>query len=485
MIRLDGVSYRYAFHETAAIDNLSLSVDPGEVVLVTGASGCGKSTLIRLINGLCPHFFKGTLTGEVRVDGKKTTESSIQNLARDVGTVFQDPEMQFFALQVEDELAFAHEWRGTSREEIAEIVHRSSSAMGISAFLDSSIHDLSEGQKQKVAIASALSLNPGVLIFDEPTANLDPESTLELAQQFSKLQQQGMAILVVDHRLYWLEDVATKVAVMEAGKIVQEGDFSILQDSEFCRRYGLRKSRVADCRKQLAPPPENGELVVRDLVFSYKKSMWRSSAIEKEVFSGISFSFDLGITAIVGDNGQGKTTLARLLTGLLKMESGRMELSGQRVEAKDILRLSSIVLQNTDHQLHMSTVARELEMAAGGGEAGATNPEKLQKLLTEINLDHLADRHPQSLSGGEKQRLVIACGLAKKPKILILDEPTSGLDGGNMQRIVAIIRRAAEQGCIVLLITHDLELLEQVAECALHLPVRSSGGEKTNKQERT
>ncbi|PID71504.1 MAG: ABC transporter [Desulfobulbus propionicus] len=477
MIRLDGVSYRYAFHETFAIDNLSLSVDPEEIVLVTGASGCGKSTLIRLINGLCPHFFKGTLTGEVRVNGKNTAESSIQQLARDVGTVFQDPELQFFALQVDDELAFAHEWRGESREEIAEIVKRSASAMGISEFLDSSIHDLSEGQKQKLAIASALSLNPGVLIFDEPTANLDPESTLELAQQLAELQRQGMAILVVDHRLYWLEGIATKVVVMEAGKIVKEGEFSILRDGEFCRRYGLRKSKVEDCRTQLAPPPEDGELVVRDLFFSYKKSMWRSSSVKKEVFSGVSCSFGFGITAIVGDNGQGKTTLARLLTGLLKMESGRMELFGQRVEAKDTLKLSSIVLQNTDHQLHMSTVAKELEMAAGGGKAGTKSQGELKELLAEINLEHLADRHPQSLSGGEKQRLVIACGLAKKPKILILDEPTSGLDGGNMQRIVAIIERAAEQGCIILLITHDLELLELVAERALHLPMSNSGRE--------
>ncbi len=481
MIHLDQVSYKYAFHDRAAIDNVSLSVAPGEIVLVTGPSGCGKSTLIRLINGLCPHFFKGNLSGQITVNGIPTATSSITEIARNVGTVFQDPELQFFALQVEDELAFAHEWRNTPREEISQIIRESAATMGIEEFLGSSIHDLSEGQKQKLAIASVLSLHPKVLIFDEPTANLDPESTLELAQHFVALQRQGMAILVVDHRLYWLEDIASRVVVMNSGKIVAEGSFSILKDEEFCHHQGLRKSTVHDCRKQLSPPPANGELQVRELSFSYKKKMWRQDSTEKEIFNKVSFCFSQGVTAIIGDNGQGKTTLARLITGLLKMQDGEIELDGQQVTTKEILRLSSIVLQNTDHQLHMNTVLKELEMASGGGKTGKADHQAIQDLLAAINLTHLADRHPQSLSGGEKQRLVIACGLAKKPRILILDEPTSGLDGGNMERIVRIIHQAAEQGCIILLITHDLELLEKVTEHALHLPIQQTNNTISNK----
>ncbi|PIE73109.1 MAG: ABC transporter [Deltaproteobacteria bacterium] len=472
MIRLEKVCYSYAFHETPAIDDLSLSVEPGELVLITGASGCGKSTLIRLINGLCPHFFKGTLTGDVVIDGKNTKGLGIQEIARDVGTVFQDPELQFFALQVEDELAFAHEWRGISREEIVRTVEDNASAMGISDLLDSSIHALSEGQKQKLAIASVLSLQPKVLVFDEPTANLDPESTLELAKRFAELREQGFAILVVDHRLYWLEDVATRVVVMQSGRIVKEGDFSMLHDSDFCCRYGLRKSKVEDCREQLLPSLERAELTVKNLSFAYKKGKWRGKSAGKTVFADVSFAISNGITAIIGDNGQGKTTLARLLTGLLKMQEGSIVLHGNQVQAKEILKRSSIVLQNTDHQLHMNTVLKELEMAASGGKAGSADLQTLTKLLADINLGHLVDRHPQSLSGGEKQRLVIACGLAKMPEILILDEPTSGLDGGNMERIAEMIRRAAERGCIVLLITHDLELLEKVAQKALHLPIQ-------------
>ncbi len=472
MIYLENVSYSYAFQDQPAIKDLSLVVEPGELVLVTGASGCGKSTLIRLINGLCPHFFKGTLHGKVTVANKNTAKSSILELVQDVGTVFQDPEQQFFALQVEDELAFAHEWRGTRREEIAKIVEQSASSMRLEHLLDASIHDLSEGQKQKIAIASALSLHPKVLIFDEPTANLDPESTLDLAKQFAELRQQGLAILVVDHRLYWLEDIASRVVVMEAGTIVQQGDFSILEDPDFRSRYGLRQQRVSDCRQKLASPPEDGELAVEHLSFSYKKNRGKPDAPARPLFTDVSFTLGPGVTAIIGDNGQGKTTLARLLTGLLKMQDGSISLGGRKLRAKDILKRASIILQNTDHQLHMNTVSKELEMAANACKSVDVDKAMLETLLTDINLGHLADRHPQSLSGGEKQRLVIACGLAKKPEILILDEPTSGLDGGNMERIAVMIEQVAAKGCFVLLITHDLELLERVAERALHLPIQ-------------
>lgn len=470
MIRLNSVTYSYPFQKKAAVVNLSLTVAEGEIVLVTGASGCGKSTLIRLINGLCPHFFKGELSGKIEIDGSDTATSSIQDIAENVGTVFQDPELQFFALGVEDELAFAHEWRGKSQKEIGQAVETSAQSMELGELLGSSIHDLSEGQKQKVAIASILSLNPKVLVFDEPTANLDPESTLELARQLIELKKKGLAILVVDHRLYWLEGVIDRVVVMEAGGIVKEGPFTILEENEFCTRYGLRKSHVNDCRG-LLPAAAGKELVVNDLGFTYTKSGWHGDGEEKTIFDRISFSIGKGVTGLIGNNGQGKTTLARLLTGLLKMQRGTLQLHGRELSAKKLLRHTSIILQNTDHQLHMNSVIDELAMAASGGKSGMVDKNSLQKVLDDFNLGQLAGRHPQSLSGGEKQRLVIACGMVKMPEILILDEPTSGLDGRNMARIAAMIEQAAAQETIVLLITHDLELLENVATQALQLPI--------------
>ena len=177
MIRFERVTYTYPFQTCPAVSDISFSVRPGELVLCTGASGCGKSTLMRLANGLCPHYFQGTLEGRVLIGGEPTDARPINAIAREVGTLFQDPEQQFFALNVEDELAFAHEWQGVSPEAIAAKIDEAARAFRLGPILSSSIHELSEGQKQKVGLASILSQGPRALILDEPSANLDPEAT--------------------------------------------------------------------------------------------------------------------------------------------------------------------------------------------------------------------------------------------------------------------------------------------------------------------
>lgn len=223
MIRFENVTYTYPFQTRPAVSDISFSVRPGELVLCTGASGCGKSTLMRLANGLCPHYFQGALEGRVLIGGEPTDARPINVIAREVGTLFQDPEQQFFALNVEDELAFAHEWQGVSPEDIAAKIDEAARAFRLGPILSSSIHELSEGQKQKVGLASILSQGPRALILDEPSANLDPEATEDLARKLAELKARGMAILVVDHRLYWLEGIADRVLVMREGRILLNG----------------------------------------------------------------------------------------------------------------------------------------------------------------------------------------------------------------------------------------------------------------------
>lgn len=191
MIRFERVTYTYPFQTCPAVSDISFSVRPGELVLCTGASGCGKSTLMRLANGLCPHYFQGTLEGRVLIGGEPTDARPINAIAREVGTLFQDPEQQFFALNVEDELAFAHEWQGVSPESIAAKIDEAARAFRLGPILSSSIHELSEGQKQKVGLASILSQGPRALILDEPSANLDPEATEDLARQARRTQGAG------------------------------------------------------------------------------------------------------------------------------------------------------------------------------------------------------------------------------------------------------------------------------------------------------
>ena len=457
MIRFERVTYTYPFQTCPAVSDISFSVRPGELVLCTGASGCGKSTLMRLANGLCPHYFQGTLEGRVLIGGEPTDARPINAIAREVGTLFQDPEQQFFALNVEDELAFAHEWQGVSPEAIAAKIDEAARAFRLGPILSSSIHELSEGQKQKVGLASILSQGPRALILDEPSANLDPEATEDLACKLAELKERGMAILVVDHRLYWLEGIADRVLVMREGRIAERGGFDLLYDDALRGRCGLRAARIddprrtlPDCAEELLEPGEGG-LAVSGLRFAYSG--------KPALFDGVDVSIPAGVTALIGDNGTGKTTLARLLTGLNAAQEGRFAIAGQPVPASKLLSRVGIVLQNADHQLHMKTVRQELEVSLSLAGCGA---DDVPGLLSLFALEGLAERHPQSLSGGEKQRLVIACAFAKRPDVLILDEPTSGLDGRNMRRIA--------DAC-VLVITHDLELMGLSCARALRLPL--------------
>ena len=480
MIRFDNVTYTYPFQTTPAVENISFSVQPGELVLCTGVSGCGKSTLMRLANGLCPHYYKGTLDGAVYVAGVPTTLRQLHELADDVGTLFQNPEEQFFALTVEDELVFAHEWRDRSAEEIDERLEGITHDFNLKSVLASSVHELSEGQKQKVGLASVLSQYPRAIILDEPTANLDPEATLELASSLDRLKKRGIAILVVDHRLYWLRHVADRVLVMERGRIAEKGSFALLEDDTLRARYGLRRAVVVDVRDSLPdtgnalPNGVTARLGVSGLSFAYPG--------KEPLFRNASCTLGVDVTAVIGDNGTGKTTLARLMTGLNKPEAGSFSLDGVLLTPDALLRKSSIVLQNADHQLYMRSVFEEVAMCirmASGVPFSRKNSDDLDNavrgLLERFGLESLAERHPQSLSGGEKQRLVIACAVAKEPTVLILDEPTSGLDGANMGRIAVALESCTARGACVLVITHDLELMAAVCTSALRLPLDAAG----------
>lgn len=476
MIEFKNVSYTYANTQTPAVSNINFTVASGELKLVTGASGCGKTTLMRLTNGLCPQIYGGRLEGSVTVAGLNVSETPVADLSEVIGTLFQDPEEQFFALNAGDEIAFALRSRSFDPKDVLERTLKAARKLGIEELLTRDIHALSEGQKQKVGLAAILALGPKTLIFDEPSANLDPEATQALARTILELKKEGAAILVVDHRLYWLKDAADAVIVMSQGRIVTEMPFAGLYDDDFRARWGLRKAEVSDVRRTLprvevtsqeTTPKAHGVFSASRIHFAYGD--------EHIIFDGKSFAVGQGVTALVGDNGTGKTTLARILTGLNKAQ-GNFYIGDQEVGAEGVMPFAGLVLQNADHQLQMRTVAEEVEGAIVAGRVGASkakgwrrlaamrpSPEdkaRVHEILTSLNLLALAERHPQSLSGGEKQRLVIACAVAKSPAILILDEPTSGLDGANMAAIARLMREQADAGRAVFLVTHDLELLE-------------------------
>lgn len=482
MIKFDNVSYRYPFQKNWAVKNLNLEVLPGKVLLVTGVSGCGKTTLMRLANGLCPHYYAGEILGHVTVFGEDSQKASVSAISDKVGTLFQDPEDQFFALNVKDEMGFALKVSGTAPSVVNERIEQVSQRLSIENLLSHSISALSEGQKQRVALGEILVSEPQALILDEPSANLDPEATDRLAQELLRLKQAGFAILVVDHRLHWLSHVADEVIVMQHGEIKERGPFAILEDAGMRKRYGLREARVEDVRNTLpekhVPSPI---LKTADLTFDYEKANHHSKLAKfKKLFKGnskntndillknIHFEVGSGITALIGENGSGKTTLARLITGL-NVGTGALYLNGQQTSANQLLKHTGLVLQNADHQLQMQSVREEIHACLFAAGQSQSSEETIDVLLKTFSLEELADRHPQSLSGGQKQRLVIACAMAKNPDILILDEPTSGLDGANMKRVADALKEQANRGKAVLLITHDLELLALCADQALRM----------------
>ncbi len=458
MLRFSFVTYTYPHAASPAVRDISFSLAPGEALLCTGRSGCGKSTLTRLANGLAPHSLRGVMSGEVRLAGQSTLDTTPAKLAEQAGTLFQDPESQFFALTVGDELALALQWHGWDAEQVERAVGESARLLGIENLLGHTVFGLSEGQKQKVALASLLAARPRLLVLDEPTANLDPESTAELARILSGLKAQGIALFIVDHRLHWMRDLADKVLVLDEGRVAAEGAFSLLDDASLRARHGLRAAEVPDPRSLLPEARRDGFsdfFACRELCFAYPKGA--------PVFADLNLSFVPGsITALVGENGAGKTTLARLLTGLERPQGGSVPAGGKAVKPRKLARYAQVVLQNAGHQLRMRSVAAELDDAARGALAASERPASVRECLEAYGLKALAQRHPQSLSGGEKQRLAVACAAIRRPRMLILDEPTSGLDGENMRRMAKSMQRAAGEGACLLVITHDLELMDLV-----------------------
>jgi len=466
MIKLENVSYSYPFRKEVVLKNVNCEISKGETVLFTGPSGCGKSTLMRVMNGLIPHFFQGDLDGIVEVNEIDNLKREVPNIAKEIGTLFQDPEQQFFTLDVESELAFGHEQCGVEPKKIQQIITATADELGISHILKSSIFETSEGEKQKTALGTVLSMKPGIILLDEPTANLDPQATIELGKIISKLKEDGMTIIIVDHKLYWLQVFIDRVFILDKGGIAEEGKVEVLHDKTIMDKYGLRQTDISALRSIISKIPDvrvNNEASVKieDLTFAYRN--------KPPIFEKCSFGFPKGkVTAIIGSNGCGKTTLARILTGLNKVKSGNITIDGKAVSTKELVRRAGLVFQNSDHQLFMNTVKKEL-LTSGRHLQKRERESRSSDLLTHFNLAEFADAHPQSLSGGQKQRLVIACALMKNPDILILDEPTSGLDGKNMQIISHVLRETAKFGACVIVITHDLELIATTCDYKLNL----------------
>lgn len=456
MITICDVSFTYSGSETDGIRRINLEISKGECILLCGRSGCGKTTLTRLINGLIPAFYAGTLTGSVRIENQAVAELPLYKIAQRVGSVFQNPRTQFFNVDTDSEIAFGIENEGRPQERLIQRVRQTAEELHIENLRGRNIFELSGGEKQKIAFASVYAMNPDIYVLDEPSSNLDSESIAALQSYIRNIKAQGKTVIVAEHRLYYLTGIADKIVYMEKGEIAgifTPAEFKSLSP-ETRHRMGLRAADLSEVRPDCAldaAAVQNGTAHERLELEVKNVSLYRK---KKLILQNLSFSARAGeIIAITGANGAGKTTFVRALCGLHKETAGSFLWNGNALKPKDRLKRAYMVMQDVNYQLFAESVEAECSFGLK-----AVKAESIEAALDALHLSALRSRHPLSLSGGQKQRVAVAAGQVSGKPLLVFDEPTSGLDYDSMAQVSGLIRSLAAHR-IIFIVTHDYEFI--------------------------
>lgn len=476
MINFKNVSFSYSGeHGTGdGVFEIDLTIKDGEFVVLCGESGCGKTTVTRLINGLAPHFYEGEMSGSVMIDDVCVNTENLSDIAALTGSVFQNPKSQFFNLDTTGELVFGCENLGIPREQIQQRLEKTKRDLQLDNLMDRDIFELSGGEKQQIACASCYTADPRVFVLDEPSSNLDKRAIQRLHRMLVKIKAAGKTVVIAEHRLYYLMDVADRFIYMRSGKIERiftRDEMKALSESDLTA-LGLRltnmQSLAALARKENAAretpvkgstPPETQPvskpaLEALDVTCGYGST--RVLDIERLALP------EHSIVALIGDNGSGKSTFAQALAGLIP-SNGSIAVGGAYLTAEERSKRSFMVMQDVNRQLFADSVLEEVMMNTGASAADA------EAVLARLGILALKDRHPASLSGGQKQRTAIASALCAKKDLLIFDEPTSGLDRRGMERFGSLLRDLQTSAAISLVITHDPELIMSCCTHILHI----------------
>ena len=456
MIELKNVSFCYEDSKNG-VTNINLQIQSGECVVLTGPSGGGKTTITRIINGLIPGFYQGELHGQIFLNEEKISDLPVYKVGEKVGSIFQNPKSQFFSSDLKGEVAFACENYGFSNDEIRERTEKSIDVFNLTHLEKNSLDTLSSGEKQRVAVASVYALNPNVYVCDEPTSNLDNDGIVILLNTLKKLKEEGKTLIIAEHRLSWLIEIADRYFYVSNGTIHWEKTPMQMTDlaASDIEKYGLRsldnKIEISNCNNSHS---NNISLFTKKLSFKKKN---------KTIFHNQNIQLLKGeITALIGSNGIGKSSLAMVLTGLQHQNNGEIFIEKRKASARKRRKTIWYSANDTSTQFFTNSVTEELLL-----NAKHTNEmlEKARSLLKTLCLYEYKDVHPATLSGGQKQRLSIACGILSEREIMIFDEPTSGLDGKNMRIIADVLRKISTKDNItILVITHDMEFSNLVAD---------------------
>ena len=457
--------------------------------MLLGSSGAGKSTLIHALAGVLGDEEDGEPTGDLLVDGRRPGEARGR-----VGLVLQDPDSQVVMARVGDDVAFGCENLGLPRDLIWPRVREALSDVGLDLPLHHPSSALSGGQKQRLALAGVLAMRPGLLLLDEPTANLDPAGVIEVRDAVVRsVEASGATLIVIEHRVAVWENVVDRVIVLDPeGGILADGPTSRIL-AEQGERLAAAGVWVPHLPPELPRRRMRDASVVGDMLLRAERLSVGRVPFARRIASVVAGGIDLIVrggeaTVVTGANGAGKSTLALTLAGLLPPAAGTLTASPAfaggagsnpyRWRSRDLLTRIGTVFQDPEHQFLAATVRDDLSLGPrAAGLDPAQQTRRVDELLHRLRLDHLADVNPFTLSGGEKRRLSVATVLATRPRLLVLDEPTFGQDSRTWQELVALLAELLDSGTAIVAVTHDAKFVAALADHEHRLVPAARGAE--------
>lgn len=451
MLTLENLSLFYE-QDKKVLDDINLIVADGECVLLTGESGSGKSSIINSINGLAFEYENAKFSGSIKVDNKDLKGMELYEISLMISSVFQNPKTHFFNVDTTLELLFYLENIGLDRKEMESRMEDMLKLFPIKHLLGRSIFELSGGEKQILCVAACYISGCKIIVLDEPSSNLDDKYIDILKEMLQILKNKGITLIIAEHRIYYLTDLADRIILVRKGELFKELTKDELLNSE--KQLGLRSAIKTVLKAQ--NKSVGNDLNIKKLEYNFKDG------------SGLKIddiSFGLGnIYGITGKNGCGKSTFIRVMTGLDDKGKSEITFDGKILNKKDRLKNSSLVMQDVNHQLFTDSVEEEIKLGVKD-----LSQDRLDKVLFGLELTELKDRHPMSLSGGQKQRVAIASVLCKNSRFIFFDEPTSGMDYKNMIRISKLIKEMSTKDNIIFIVSHDNEFLNETADSILCL----------------
>lgn len=458
MIEVENVNFTYVRSGGNCLKEISFQADKGEFIVLCGRSGCGKTTLTRALNGLIPHFYEGTFEGSVKVGELNISQADLSKTAELIGSVFQNPGSQFFHIDTDGELAFGCENLAMEPEEIRSNVKRSVKTLELEALTGRNLFELSGGEKQQIACGSVYATNPQVYVLDEPSSNLDARAIRRLKRTLALLKKMGKTVIISEHRLYYLMELADRFFYMEQGEIKHiylPDEMKRLPD-EVRVKLGLRTLFLEQV-SLFKGSCENGEIAMEIAGLRCRRK--KAEVLNIEYLAIPSHA----VVAVVGENGAGKSTFAECVSGLLKCK-GQVRVRGQVLKPRERVKNSYIVMQDVNYQLFCGSVSEEITL-------GTTKEQKKKEteLLVSMDLVPFREKHPASLSGGQKQRVAICAAICAEKQWMFYDEPTSGLDYDGMHRFCTLLWNNRNNALASWVITHDLELIMGCCTHVLHL----------------